>query len=54
MPPLSPIKAGKQSQQLLKESIVEQYFSNAIKVRAVMPNFKKVARQAERRASFEY
>ena len=33
---------------------MEQYFSNAIKVRAVMPNFKKVARQAERRASFEY
>ncbi len=51
---LSPIKAGKLSNMLLKESIEGSVFSNAIKVKACMPNFKSVAKKAERRASFEY
>ena len=51
---LSPIKAGKLSNMLLKESIEGTIFSNAIKVKASMPNFKSVANKAERRASFEY
>lgn len=36
---LSPIKAGKLSNMLLKESIEGSVFSNAIKVKACMPNF---------------